>query len=142
MPPRIFMVKWMPDSKEALNKEPRKFRAAHAGIHPVAGIPDSSGSEDIITFDDTGLGARHYLLKPGDELAGPPPANGRGQFWFVIDGSCTWLEKPAAKDGLCFLEPDDDAMNVIAGDRGAQLLLLQFAKASAELIGAGASWGE
>lgn len=73
-----------------------------------------------------GLGAWRHLLPAGAVLEGPAPAEGRGQFWLVVSGEVSGPDGALPPLSLVFVNPEDAALRVTAGEAGAELLVLQY----------------
>ncbi|HBK05068.1 MAG TPA: hypothetical protein DDZ81_04305 [Acetobacteraceae bacterium] len=113
----------MPENRIALRTIPnRKHREAVAGPleHPTA------PSETLLGPDPDGMTAWRYTVEPGQPLTGPAPAQGRGQYWVVTNGSLICNDEALAKLSCAFVYPEDPAFQAKAGPRGAEVVAMQF----------------
>jgi hypothetical protein len=70
--------------------------------------------------------AWRYTLAPGKAATGPDPANGRGQYWVVTDGSLRHDGEALATLSCAFVYPDDAPFQAVAGPEGAEIVAMQF----------------
>ncbi|MDX6506831.1 MAG: hypothetical protein QOG06_1475 [Gaiellaceae bacterium] len=124
---------WMPGSKSEM-----KGRAGRNIAVPVPEQPPlESGSqcETLIERHEDGLAAFRLRLAPGEETTGPATDGSDGQFYLVVGGSLRGEEVEAPRNSLLYVEPDDPAATVTAGDEGADVLVLQYPVDMAALAG-------
>jgi hypothetical protein len=90
-------------------------------------VSRESSQVELIAPQADGLAARLHRLPRGKSLTGPGPRLGGGQFWIVVGGSVDNREAQFAEDLLCaFVFPDDPPFEVPAGEKGLEILCLQF----------------
>jgi hypothetical protein len=92
----------------------------------VAGPLDARASGEVLAPEADGLAAWQYHLAAGEAVTGPPPADGRGQYWLVIDGSAQREDEVLDRLACAFVAPGDSPFTLQAGARGASLLAMQF----------------
>jgi hypothetical protein len=113
----------IPENRAALRTIAcRTHREAVAG--PLA--TPTAPSQTLLGPDPDGMTAWRYRLAPGEAVTGPNPAEGRGQYWVVIDGSLEYNGEPLAKMSCAFVYPDDPAFRSAAGRDGAEVVAMQF----------------
>ncbi|MEI6162387.1 MAG: hypothetical protein WCP77_21350 [Roseococcus sp.] len=84
--------------------------------------------EEMLEPRADGLGAWRHILPPGAALTGPDPAAGMGQFWVVTGGSLDGMPPLS----LIFVNPEEAARTAVAGEEGAELLILQYPRRAAD----------
>jgi redox-sensitive bicupin YhaK (pirin superfamily) len=82
----------------------------------------------VVPFEADGLGSTLYHAAPGQQITGPAPSEGRGQYWMVMSGECHLNEHLGGKQALLFVDPTEAAPTITAGSTGASVLLMQFPK--------------
>jgi hypothetical protein len=80
--------------------------------------------------DPDGLAAWRYRLVPHASIIGPAPEDGAGQYWLVLAGSLRHAGEMLGRLSCAFLQPDDRAFAAVAGPEGADLLAMQFPRAT------------
>jgi len=65
----------------------------------------------------------------GESLSPVDPSGSGGQYHVVMRGSVMYVEYPLRT--LAWVDPEDDPAELVAGPRGAAVLVLQFPVASA-----------
>jgi len=104
----------------------RPWQTTTDPITPEPAISGPARVEEMLPPRADGLGAWRHLLPAGTALAGPPPGEGRGQFWLVVSGEVMGPEGALPPLSLVFVNPEDPALTVTAGEAGAELLILQY----------------
>jgi hypothetical protein len=113
----------MPENRAALRTiAGRTHREAVAGPLAAPTVP----SQTLLGPDPDGMTAWRYRLAPGEAVTGPDPAEGRGQYWIVIDGSLEYNREALAKMSCAFVYPDDPAFQSAAGPDGVEVIAMQF----------------
>jgi hypothetical protein len=113
----------MPENRVALRTVPgRKHRESVAGPLP----PPSAATETLLGPDPDGMTAWRYNLEPGETVAGPDPAQGRGQYWVVTGGSLTHGGEELPRMSCAFVYPDDAPFRAVAGAGGLEVVAMQF----------------
>jgi hypothetical protein len=88
---------------------------------------DVLSSWTILEQTPDGMATWRYRLPPDASMTGPEPREGGGQFWIVLSGSASAGGAAYLPPNSCvFVAPHDGALTVMAGDRGAEALCLQF----------------
>jgi hypothetical protein len=82
--------------------------------------------EQLIELHPDGLAAHALRLGPGERAVGPSAADSGGQFYVVTRGSFEHAGSTYVQNRLLFVEPGEDAPELVAGDEGAEVLVLQF----------------
>lgn len=83
--------------------------------------------------ESDGLRVCLYRVPAGQEVAGPDPAIGDGQFWIVTGGSGSTQSDSTeclevGEMSCIFVGPDDPCNTVTASNGGLELVLMQFPK--------------
>ncbi|WP_158932893.1 hypothetical protein [Acidisphaera sp. S103] len=113
----------MPENRVALRTiKDRKHRESVAG--PLA--PPTTPSETLLGPDSDGMTAWRYNVAAGETITGPDPANGRGQYWVVTDGTLTRDNESLPKLSCVFVYPDDAPFEAAAGPDGTEVIVMQF----------------
>jgi len=89
-----------------------------------------NGTGIVLGPDPDGLGAWRYRLAPAAPLTGPAPEDGAGQYWVVLAGSLQYGGATLGCLSCAFLYPDDPAFATVAGLDGADVLVMQFPRAT------------
>ena len=113
----------MPENRAALRTiTGRAHREAVAG--PLA--PPTAPTETLLGREADGMAAWRYALPAGAHIAGPDPADGRGQYWVVTSGSLTHGGEALPRLSCAFVYPDDAAFEAVAGAEGVEVIAMQF----------------
>ncbi len=113
----------LPENRVALRAIPgRRHREAVAG--PLAA--PSTPTETLLGPEPDGMAAWRYTLAPGQAVAGPDPADGRGQYWVVTSGSLTHDGEALPGMSCAFVYPDDAPFQAVAGPGGLEVVAMQF----------------
>jgi hypothetical protein len=80
--------------------------------------------------DSDGLAAWRYRLGPAAPVIGPAPGDRAGQYWLVLAGSLQCAGGTLGRLSCAFVHPDDAAFRAAVGPEGADVLLMQFPRAS------------
>lgn len=122
-----------PGYREAL--KPSGKRHATAGgltltTAPVLAHLPAPVSESLLAdvAGDDGLGAWLHRLGAGQHLPVNDPAGTGGQYWLVMNGSLVWNGAEYGPWSLLFVERDGPALAATAGERGLEVLHLQYAR--------------
>jgi hypothetical protein len=127
-------ARWMPQFRDELKAQ--RDRPPHDALGLVA-MPPVTGShtsdvavQAVIAPAASGMGAWAYTMPAGAGVEGPDPATGRGQYWLIVQGSCTVREgRTLGARGLLFVPPDEKAMHVTADEDDTLVLVMQFGRA-------------
>ena len=113
----------MPENRVALRAIPgRGHRESVAGPLPAATSP----SETLLGPDPDGMTAWRYRLDRGASINGPDPAQGRGQYWVVTEGSLTRDGETLPPLSCAFIFPDDAPFQAAAGPNSLEVIAMQF----------------
>lgn len=99
----------------------RRHREAVAG--PL--LPADERATAILGPEPDGMGAWRYRLNAKEQMKGPDPERGAGQYWLVVSGE---LAAPSSLGPLScvFVQPDEAAFSCTAGPQGAEVIAMQF----------------
>jgi hypothetical protein len=112
----------MPENRDRLARVKRIYRLA-AGYQPSG----TSGQHDaVIATEDNGLGTTIFHLSAGQQQALDLNVPGGGQYLLILEGDVRHGETSLHKHSCLFRYPDEAPVQVIAGDQGASVMLLQF----------------
>jgi hypothetical protein len=120
---------YMPGSRDRMS--------AHAGRNVVVQVPrippleTESVLEELIHRHDDGLAAHRLRLARRAVAPGPELAGSGGQYYLLYAGSLLFDAREVRPHTLGWVEPDEKAPVLRAGDNGADVLVLQFPVASA-----------
>ncbi len=96
----------------------------------AASLPDRE-SGILLGPDPDGLVAWRHRLLPAALVTGPAPADGAGQYWVVLAGSLQYASETLGRLSCAFLHPDDPTFAAAAGPDGADVVVMQFPRATA-----------
>jgi hypothetical protein len=100
----------------------RRHRESVAGPLDAPTAP----AETLLGPDPDGMTAWRFRVAAGGNVTGPDPADGRGQYWVVTEGSLTHAGEALSKLSCVFVYPDDAAFQGEAGSDGAEIIAMQF----------------
>jgi hypothetical protein len=100
----------------------RRHREAVAG--PLAS--PTSPAETLLGPEPDGMAAWRYTLAAGEDVAGPNPAIGGGQYWVVIGGSLDHNGEQLPRMSCVFVYPDDIPFQAVACPGGLEIVVMQF----------------
>jgi hypothetical protein len=83
-------------------------------------------TELLLGPEPDGMAAWRYATAAGALIAGPPPADGRGQYWVVIKGSLVQDGEELPKLSCVFVFPEDPRFQAVAGSQGVEVIAMQF----------------
>ena len=113
----------IPENRVALRTiAERQHRESVAG--PLSA--PTAATETLLGPDHDGMTAWRYHLGPNETITGPNPANGRGQYWVVTNGSLIHANETLPKMSCVFLYPGDPAFQAAAGPDGVEVVAMQF----------------
>jgi hypothetical protein len=82
----------------------------------------------IVPAEDDGLMCTLFQTTGEAAIAGPSPAEGRGQYWLVMRGHCQINGQAASERSLVFVAPHEPAPTIDASADGVAVLFMQFPK--------------
>jgi hypothetical protein len=85
--------------------------------------------EDLMAPQDDGVDATGYRFGAGASISGPPSDAG-GQYFLVCDGEVRCAGKSLSEGSLVHVAPGESALDLVGGQNGANVLMLQFARPS------------
>jgi len=77
------------------------------------------------TIDDE-LNAHMLRLGAGMAATGPDPARSGGYYLFVANGTLAWAGASLPRWSMVAVEPTENAVEIRAGDKGLEVLVLEF----------------
>jgi hypothetical protein len=116
---------FMPGSKHLMTDRPRRSTVLNTDLRP--GDDREIVSEVVrLLEDDDGLMVEIHRLEPGAERQGPSPADGSGQYYLVVNGTCELGDKTLTPGSLAWVDSDEPAPVLRAGASGLEALIAQF----------------
>lgn len=122
-------AQFMPEARDRMVRGPKKHFSSEPiqllGAEGLRALTDVR-REDLLPMDDDGLAVSLTRLPPNASSQGFEPATGAGQYAVVVGGV---LEHEGQRLGHLenvFLSPEEEAIHLVAGPEGAEVLLLQF----------------
>lgn len=125
-------AQWMPEKKAGLMSREHPYRHGLGLVPALTGETDGPDNiqglllQQVVPFEQDGLGATLYQSSSAVTITGPAPDSGRGQYWLVLKGSCSINEHQAGVRSMAFVTPDEPAPTIIAGAEGVSILMMQF----------------
>lgn len=117
----------MPGSRD---KMPGRAGRNIAALFATGEIP-SNGEAIRLPLQDTDDGLRMAGIRlAAHASAAPTPSDGGGQFYLICSGSLVHEGQPLPTQSLIYVETGEDPPALQAGPDGAEVLLLQFPKAT------------
>jgi hypothetical protein len=122
---------WLPEDREKMKRAPKKF--FHSA--PIASLTASErmrlSAPIVATIADEGegLGAWKIVCGPHQSVMAASPSLGGGQYLFLHQGSAQLNAKPMSAIAYAFASADEAPVNIRSGADGAELLVMQFARA-------------
>lgn len=87
---------------------------------------------DLVAPAADKLAVQVWRLPPGSRALALDPAGSSGQFQMVLSGGLRHAEAELERHEMRFASADEGAQTLVAGDRGAEVLLLQIPPKAAE----------
>ncbi len=122
-------AKYMPASSDKLVKGRQRSKL-------VAGVPSDLPSirlnrkaptlDSIIAKESDGLAAWRLCLGPWQISTVVTPVNSGGQYMIVSEGAMLFRGSSLTRLSLLFLTAGEEALRVVAGEEGLDLVILQF----------------
>lgn len=120
---------FMPEAREQLLRGPK----SHFSSEPIQRFSDEAlekleaiRCEKLLPLNAEGLAASLYRMPPGAQTSGLAPSSGAGQYRVVVSGSLLHEGQILQPPESIFLSSDETDSLMIAGTKGAEVLLLQF----------------
>ena len=124
-------AQYLPAAREHLTQIPDR-RPWQVTEMPKFGVQDT-GDACLQAFDyikdDLGLAAYSVSLKPKAQMTAPDPSTSGGQYIIVTRGSLVYQNKDYNAVSIAFLKPSELAMQLIAGPKGLEALVLHYPRA-------------
>lgn len=115
----------------------------HVSVGPFlpvgeAGLAGLSAPDrvDLVAPASDKLAAQVWRLPPGARALALDPAGSSGQFHMVLSGTLRHGGAEIGRHEMIFASADEGAQQLVAGDRGAEVLLLQIPPKAAEYAAA------
>lgn len=128
-------AQFMPEARERMVRGPKK----HFSSEPIAVLGAAAlrtladvQLNPLLPLEDDGLAASLYAIPPHRQAVGLDPATGAGQYSVVISGSLTHDGQSLETLESIYLTPEEAPLALVAGEGGAQVLVLQFPPLAAE----------
>jgi len=112
----------MPKSRDLLKKVPRVHRIAE----DITADQRMPGREDVIAFEDDGLGASLFSIADGDTQSLELPVQGDGQYAVIVSGSVRHNDTVLPVNSCLYRFAQDDSLTLTAMEPGTSVLLMQF----------------
>jgi hypothetical protein len=134
-------AKYMPASRDKLVKGNQRARVK--GGLGVATDEDRAARrepliETVFPKESDGLAGWLYRLGPSHACTLPDPADSGGQYLVITGGVMVCDGAELSRHSVAFVSPEEDACEIVAGDAGLDLLVLQFPKIAPKQEGASA----
>jgi hypothetical protein len=117
-------VWYMPGSKQEMTG--RAGRNIAINVDPQPAPAGGVETAMLIEQHDDGLAAFRVRLAPGESATGPTTVGTGGQYYLVMDGALERDGVSLPPNSLLFVEPEEDAPDLLAGSAGADVLVMQF----------------
>ena len=95
----------------------------------LRGVPGRQHREvagAMLPREADGMGAWRYRLEAGEQVVGPDPAEGRGQYWVVVGGEMLLGDDVLPRLSVSFVGPDEAPVVLTAGPEGLDVVAMQF----------------
>ena len=124
---------YLPEQRGDMKDLPRR----HVMGAPVGCLNDakraaleSTVEHKAITMQADGLCATIYQAPAQQPIVAPEPISGRGQFIYIAAGSAVRDDQTHEAGTAIFIAPTDPQATLTTGPSGAEILVMQFPKAS------------
>jgi hypothetical protein len=123
----------MPKSREWLQKNRRKGQHVEA-MCQVATCDETylcnlkDIEEETVLDKSDGLAIWSYRIPPQKVFSGPPAYTGKGQWWVLLSGESRVGDLVLPQHSCIFVYPDEGAPELCAGAKGAEIVIVQFAR--------------
>ena len=128
-------AQFMPEARERMVRGPKKHFSSEPiavlgaeALHALKEVQCSA----LLPLEEDGLAASLYSIPPNTQAIGLGPATGAGQYSVVISGSLMHDGQSLETLENIYLTPDEAPLMLVAGEKGAQVLVLQFPPLAAE----------
>lgn len=121
---------YLPESRDKMRRNLPK-RQLHAGPWLVSPSADLASRHEpivdtVIAPDAQGLAGWIVRLGPGQATSEPQHAGGGGRYLIVAAGAIELRGRTLRRLACTFASPDEPAVQIVAGDTGAEVLVLQY----------------
>ena len=124
---------YLPEQRGDMKDLPRR----HVMGAPVGCLNDVKRSaltrtleHKAIAMQTDGLCATIYQAPAHQRIAGPEPTSGRGQFIYIASGAAKFDGQTHEAGAAIFIAPTDPAATLTTDISGAEILVMQFQRAS------------
>lgn len=118
-----------PGVKEAIKPSRRRFLlgtdVTTLGLQELAGLSEPK-TESVLAKHEDGVESLAMRLAPGMSACGPAPSEGGGHYFLVMSGTLLHEGEELGPLSTIYVEDADEALQLLAGDEGAEVLFLQF----------------
>lgn len=132
-------AQYLPEKREELVQvEGRKPWQLTSSVE----FPQPSGAMAIEPLegmqDETGLAGHALTIKPNASAQAPDPSDSNGQYIVVLGGSLVHEGKEHKATTIVFVQPEEEAFELVAGPEGLEAVALNFPRAQAPITVAAA----
>jgi hypothetical protein len=124
---------YLPEQRGDMKDLPRR----HVMGSPVSCLNDvkrtaltSTVEHQAIAMQNDGLFATIYQAPAQQSIVGPAPTSGRGQFIYIASGTAQLDNQTHEAGTAIFIASNDPAACLTTGKSGAEILVMQFPRAS------------
>lgn len=128
-------AQFMPEARERMVRGPKKHFSSEPlemlGADALRAL-SAVQCNPLLPLEEDGLAASLYAIPPNRQAVGLDPATGAGQYSVVISGSLMYEDRRLETLESIYLTPEEAPLVLVAGDTGAQVLVVQFPPLAAE----------
>lgn len=118
-----------PGVKEAIKPSRRRFLLGTdvlaLGGEALARLTEPR-IDPVLARHEDGVASLAMRLAPGMAARGPTPAEGGGHYFLVMSGALLHAGEELGPQSTLYVADTDEALTLQAGDKGAEVLFLQF----------------
>jgi hypothetical protein len=125
-------AQFLPAAKARMSRGPKRYVLADP-VLPSAAEALAERREavtEMVLAEPDGLAILMLRIPPNGHLAAPEPSRGAGQSLLVTTGSIRHEGQVLGRLSALFVPPDEAAFAAEAGPEGAEILLLQYPRAT------------
>lgn len=120
-------AKFLPESRALMQKvAKRQLLGEVSCVDPADVRHGMTACEPVFPPQPDGIGSWLLRLGPGGALAAPAHPGGIGRFYLIAAGSARVSDALLERWATVFVTPEEEPVEVRAGDGGAAVLVLQF----------------
>ena len=118
---------FLPESRPRMKKVPKRHLLGPAmPVTEEGARRRETVCEEALPPQADGIGAWLLRMAPGDALAAPAWPGGEGRFYLVVAGRARIGGALLPRLSAVFVTPEEEPVEVKAGEEGAEVLVLQF----------------